>query len=68
MLVKTIRNISEEDYNKLLICSKEEVKDFVLEIANKSPFPAFGYGFYSPNFYEEDGRYFVSWERWNSCD
>ena len=68
MLVKTIKNISEEDYNKLLKCSKEEIYEFVLEIANNSMVKPCAYGFYSPRFFEENGRYFVSWERWDSCD
>ena len=68
MFVKTMMKISEDDYNKLLKCSQEEVNDFVAEVAQNSPFPPCGYGFSSPNFFEENGRYFVSWERFGSCD
>ena len=60
--------ISEEDYNKLLQLSKEDVYCYIAEIANKSPFPPCGYGFSEPNFFEENGAYFVSWKRWSSCD
>ena len=72
MFVKTKVKISEEDYNKLLQYSKNnlssEVYDFISEIANNSMFPPCGYGFSNPEFFEEDGRYFVSWSRWHSCD
>lgn len=68
MFIKTMMNISEEDYNKLLKCSKEEVENFVAEVSNKSPFPACGYGLFSPSFFEENGKYYVSWERFSSCD
>lgn len=68
MYIKTKIKISEVDYNKLLQCSKEEMYDFIADIANKSPFPACGYGFSSPTFFEEDGEHFVSWMRWDSCD
>ena len=56
MYIKTKIKISEVDYNKLLQCSKEETYDFIADIANKSPFPACGYGFSSPTFFEEDGE------------
>ena len=72
MFITSVKNISEEDYNKLLQLSKDnlysEISDFVSEIANKSLFKPCAYGFSSPNFFEEDGRYFVSWKRWDSCD
>ena len=68
MYIKTLKKISEEDYNKLLQYSKEEVYEFVVDIANNSPFPPCGYGFSNPSFFEESGKYFVSWSRWGSCD
>ena len=68
MLIKTMIKISEEDYNKLLQCSKEDAYEFIANIANKSPFPPCGYGFSDPSFFEEDGKHFVSWKRWSSCD
>ena len=68
MYITTVMNISEDYYNKLLQCSKEDAYCYIADITNKSPFPACGYGFSNPNFYEENGKYFVSWERWSSCD
>ena len=72
MYIKTMIKISEEDYNKLFQYSKDnlyaEIYEYVAEIANKSSFPPCGYGFSNPSFFEEDGKYFVSWNRWSSCD
>lgn len=72
MFVKTMMKISEEDYNKLLQYSKEDkredIYEFVVDMANNSSFKPCGYDFSNPSFYEEDGKYFVSWNRWSSCD
>lgn len=72
MFVKSIMKISRDDYSKLLQYSKNnlysEISDFVENIANDSPFKPCGYGFSDPGFFEEDGKYFVSWKRWSSCD
>ena len=72
MYIKTMIKISEEDYNKLLKYSKDnlyaEIYEYVAEVANKSPFPPCGYGFNNPYFFEENGNHFVSWNRWGSCD
>ena len=72
MFVKSIMNISKDDYNKLLQYSKDnlrsEISDFVENIANESMFKPCGYGFNDPGFFEENGKYFVSWNRWSSCD
>lgn len=68
MFVKTMIKISEDDYNKLLQCSKEDAYCYIAEISNKSPFPACGYGFSDPEFFEENGKYYASWRRWGSCD
>jgi hypothetical protein len=68
MYITTVINISEDDYNKLLRLTKEEAFCFMANVAEHSPFHPCGYGFNSPKFYEENGKYYVSWQRWSSCD
>lgn len=68
MLVRTDIKITEEDYNKLRICSQAEFYNYVEDIANNSAFPPCGYGFTSPNYFEKSGEYFISWGHWDSCD
>ena len=68
MRITTVMKISEDDYNKLLQLSKEDAWIYIADVAENSPFPPCGYGFSDPNFYEENGRHFVSWKRWGSCD
>lgn len=68
MYVTTKVKISENDYNKLLQRSKEEIEDYVLNVAYKSPFSPCGYGFDSPKVFEENGICYASWRYWDSCD
>ena len=68
MFLTSRHKITEDDYNRLLQCSRVEISDFVSEIANDSPYPPCAYGFSSPKVFKELGDYFVSWEHWSSCD
>lgn len=68
MYVTTKIKISENDYNKLIQRSKEEIEDYVLNVAYKSPFNPCGYGFDNPSIFKEDGIYYASWKYWDSCD
>lgn len=60
--------ITQDEYNTLLKCSKAEADDFISNIANKSPYPPAGYGFFSSRFFEVNGNYFVAWKHMRSCD
>lgn len=68
MLVTTKVKITEDEYNKLLQCSKEEIRDYIENIATKSALNPAGYGFYAPLFFMQANEYFVSWEHYDSCD
>ncbi len=68
MLITVKRKITEDEYNKLLQCSKEEVNNYILEIASKSVLNPAIYGFYRPLFFKQADEFFVSWERYDSCD
>ena len=68
MYITTKIKISENDYNKLLQRSKEEIEDYVLNVAYKSPFNPCGYGFDYPSIFKEDDICYASWKHWDSCD
>jgi hypothetical protein len=68
LFLKSTHQITRQEYDKLRTYSKAEVRDYIENIANKSPFPAMGYGCYNTYFYEEDGECFVSWQHMSSCD
>ena len=67
-MVTTKVKITEEEYNKLLQLSREEVRDYIANSAVKSSYHPAGYGFYCPMFYMQGEEYFVSWEHYTSCD
>ena len=68
MIVTSKVKITEEEYNNLLQCSKEEVSDYIVNIATKRMWYPNAYGFYAPMFFKQADEYFVSWEHYDSCD
>ena len=67
-LIKIKREISETNYIKLMQRTKEQINDYVLNAANNSTLPPCGYGFYNPQICKEDGKYYATWECYDSCD
>lgn len=71
-LIKSITEITEEEYNILIALKNNDITAFhtmIENIAYKSPFSPNGYGCELPmSTYKEDGKYFASWYRWDSCD
>ena len=68
MIVTSKVQITEEEFNNLLKLSREEVRDYIADIAVKRMWHPAGYGFYSPMFFKQADEYFVSWEHFDSCD
>ena len=70
--IKSIIEITEEEYNKLVVLENGNGKAFremIEDIAYRSPFSPNGYGCELPmEIYEENEKYFASWHRWDSCD
>lgn len=70
--IKTISEINEEEYNKLIVIKRNDIKTFherVVEIASKSLFKPNAYGCTIPmEVFQQEGKYYVSWNRWDSCD
>lgn len=60
--------ITVEQFKKYSMANGADIHDFVLSIANKSPFPPAGYGFSNPRILAINGDYFAKWERYESCD
>lgn len=67
-MITTKMEISKNDYKEIVQKPRNEIEDFVINVAYNSPFPPCGYGFESPSIFEEDGKYYVSWKRYDSCD
>jgi hypothetical protein len=68
MFITTKVKITEEEYNKLLKCSRDEVEDYISDVAVKHLWNPAGYGFFRPMFFMQANEYFVSWEHYDSCD
>ena len=68
MLVTSKVKITEDEFNKLLECSKEEVRDYIADIAVKRMWHPAGYGLYRPMFFKQADECFVSWEHYDTCD
>lgn len=70
--IRTIKEINKDKYNELLILQNSNIKSLheaIEEIAFSSPFPPNAYECTIPmSVYEENGKYYVSWHRWDSCD
>ena len=68
MFVESVIEITKYDYKKLLAGSYSDIYSYVLERSNNSPYPACGYGFYSPRILQKEGKYYISWQHFDSCD
>ena len=66
--IKTQIEIPENDYNKLIQRTKEDIEDYVLNIAYKSSYHPCGYGFSYPKVFKEDDICYASWMHYDSCD
>lgn len=70
--IRTVAEINEEEYNKLIAIERSNTKVFhemIEEIAYKSPFSPNAYDCTVPmEVFELSGKYYVSWNRWDSCD
>lgn len=70
--IRTVAEVNKEEYNKLIAIERKDVKAFhemVEEIAYKSPFKPNAYDCTSPmEVFELSGKYYISWNRWDSCD
>ena len=68
MFVQSQKEITKEQFEYLQDCDIKEFYNFIENEAVNSPFPPCGYGFESPGLLFKDGKYFVSWKRYDSCD
>ena len=68
MLVTARREITKKQYIDLQSYSFKEINDFVLSEAEKSMLNPCAYGFYNPGVIKKDGKYFVTWDHYDSCD
>lgn len=70
--VKTLYEINEEEYNKLIAIENENKKEFhnmIEDIAHKSMFPPNAYGCEIPmDVFKLDDKYYASWYRWSHCN
>lgn len=66
MVVMT-RQITREQYNEANT-SKLELESLIITVAKEMKHEVAGYGCYKPHTYEYNGKYFVSWDRLESCD
>ena len=69
--IKSKAEITEEEYNRINAI-KEDRKTFhemIEDIAYRKGFHPNAYGCELPmSVYEENGKYYASWNRWDSCD
>lgn len=68
--IRTRVSISQADYKELQSDnSRWTLKEYCYWAAKfKSCYPAEGYGMYSVRLETEDGKYYISWEHYDSCD
>ena len=72
MYIRTVAEITEEEYNKLITIQTTNRKAFhemIEDIAYRSPFKPNAYDCTVPmEEFELSGKYYVSWNRWDFCD
>ena len=72
MYIRTVAEITEEEYNKLITIQTTNRKAFhemIEDIAYRKGFNPNAYGCELPmSVYEENGKYYATWNRWDSCD
>jgi hypothetical protein len=70
--IRTMTEVCENEYNKLIELEKSDKKAFhemIEEIAYRSPFKPNAYDCTIPmEAFELSGKYYASWNRWDSCD
>lgn len=59
--------ISKEDYINYKDKDYKELSEFIELVASTTVFPPNAYGCYPLGVLEEDGKYFATWERYESC-
>lgn len=68
MFVETRKEITKEQFDYLKTCDLDDFHDYILNIAMHSAFHPAGYSFISPKIINEDDKYYVSWQHYDSCD
>ena len=71
MVVQSKHELTVDQYNYLKEFWKhapKEAEEIVADIAKQDGYHPAGYGCWGIKVYEEDGKYYVSWKRQNSCD
>lgn len=68
MYISSTKEITKEQFEYLKNCNVKDFYAFIENEAINSPFPPMGYGFSNPNVFCKDGKYFIIWQRWDSCD
>lgn len=59
--------ISEQEYMQLK-SHPISIDDFALNQAEHSKYPPAGYGFFNPCVEEKDGKQYLTWFHYESCD
>ena len=68
MFIQSQQEIIKEEFEYLQDCDIKEFNKAIENIATNSPWHPCAYGFSNPSLLFKDGKYFVTWKRWDSCD
>lgn len=68
MYIESRKEITKEQFLYLQHCDYKDFYDYINNEAVHSPYHPAGYGFESPKILNKDGKYFVTWTHWDSCD
>ena len=64
-----IKEITTEEYEELkALQTASVISDYIADIAVRCGYHPAGYGFWNATFYTADGKYYVKWQRQDSCD
>ena len=66
-LVRMKAEISEDEFNLVKFNTKYLCK-VISEIAERMSYSTEGYGMVDPRWEIKDGKYYVTWGRFSSCD
>ena len=68
MLIETRKEITKEEFEHLTTRDLDEFYDYIKNIAARSAYHPAGYSFLMPKIMHIDGKYYASWQHYDTCD
>ena len=66
--MKTMVEITEQEYNKLYYADKKQIRESASDAAIEKGYHPAGYGLFNPRIEKTENKFYIAWDRLSSCD